>query len=72
MKRLVIAAAALGLPAPAFGASYKIVLDRPANGRLLFGHAGLQAADERTPATSCGSSLPAMRSSSGAPSGCWS
>ena len=35
MKRLVIAAAALGLPAPAFGASYKIVLDRPANGRLL-------------------------------------
>lgn len=51
MKGLVIAAAALGLAAPAFGASYKIVLDRPANGRLLFGHAGLQAADERTPAT---------------------
>lgn len=36
------------LSAPAFAGSYKIVLDRPVNGRLLTGHAGLQAADERT------------------------
>jgi len=48
MKRLVIAAAALGLSAPAAAGHYTILLDRPASGRLLFGHAGLQAADERT------------------------
>jgi hypothetical protein len=40
--------AALVLAAPAIAGNYKIVLDRPASGRLLLGHMGLQAADERT------------------------
>jgi len=42
------AAAALACASPAFAGNYKIVLDRPAGGRLLTGHMGLQAADERT------------------------
>lgn len=51
MKTMLIAAAALAAASPAMAGSYRIVLDRPANGRLLAGHAGVQAADERTPAT---------------------
>ena len=51
MKILLIAAAVLGLASPALAGSYRIVLDRPASGRLLIGHAGVQAADERTAAT---------------------
>lgn len=43
-----VALAGLLLSAPAIAGNYKIVLDRPANGRLLTGHMGLQAADERT------------------------
>ena len=46
-----VALACLLLSAPAIAGSYRIVLDRPANGRLLTGHAGLQAADERTAGT---------------------
>jgi len=49
MNRLLTAAAALAMASPALAGSYRIVLDRPANGRLIAGHAGLQAADERTP-----------------------
>lgn len=41
--------AALALSAPALAGNYKIVLDRPPNGRLLTGHMGLQAADEQSP-----------------------
>ncbi|MBV9527992.1 hypothetical protein [Sphingomonas sp.] len=43
-----IGLAGLLLSAQATAGNYKIVLDRPANGRLLTGHMGLQAADERT------------------------
>lgn len=46
-----IGLAGLLLAAPAIAGNYKIVLDRPANGRLLNGHMGLQAADEQTPYT---------------------
>lgn len=49
MKTMLMTAAALAVASPAIAGSYRIVLDRPANGRLLTGHAGLQAADERTP-----------------------
>jgi hypothetical protein len=49
--RSLAALAGLLLSAPAIAGSYRIVLDRPANGRLLTGHAGLQAADERTSGT---------------------
>ena len=51
MKRMLIAMAALACASPALAGSYRIVLDRPVNGRLLRGHAGLQAADERTAAS---------------------
>lgn len=47
MKSWVGLAFAL-LSTPALAGSYRIVLDRPTNGRLLTGHMGLQAADERT------------------------
>jgi len=46
-----VGSAALVLAAPAMAGNYKIVLDRPANGRLLTGHMGLEAADEQTPYT---------------------
>lgn len=52
MNRFLIAAVAIAAAAsPATAGSYRIVLDRPSDGRLLTGHAGLQAADERTAAT---------------------
>ena len=47
MKRLIVALAALSLAAPACAGSYRVVLQKPENGKLLFGHAGVQAADER-------------------------
>jgi len=47
MKRLVVALAAISLAAPACAGSYRVVLQKPENGKLLFGHAGVQAADER-------------------------
>lgn len=46
MKHLLICAAALGLASPALAGSYRIVLSQPAGGKLLRGHAGVQAADE--------------------------
>lgn len=48
MRRIAIAAAALCLATPALAGSYRIVLDRPESGKLLTGHAGVQAADDRT------------------------
>jgi len=48
MKRLLIAVAVLALAAPAAaGGSYRVVLSEPEGGKLLIGHAGVQAADER-------------------------
>jgi len=46
--RLMVAAIVLALASPVWAGHFKIVLDRPANGRLIIGHAGLQAADERS------------------------
>jgi hypothetical protein len=51
MLRSWVGLAGLLLASPAIAGSYRIVLDRPANGRLLTGHMGLQAADDRTAAT---------------------
>jgi len=48
MKRLLICVAALGLSSPALAGSYRIVLSQPEGGKLLRGHAGVQAADELT------------------------
>jgi len=44
MKRLVIAIAALTLANPAFAGSYRVVL-QPVDGKMLVGHAGVQAVD---------------------------
>lgn len=49
--RFLMGLAALVLAAPAAAGNYKIVLDKPATGRLLIGHMGLQAADEQSPYT---------------------
>jgi hypothetical protein len=49
MKRLVISIAALTLSCPAFAGSYRVVL-QPVNGKMLVGHAGVQAVDETTAA----------------------
>jgi hypothetical protein len=46
MKRLLICLAALGLASPALAGSYRVVLSQPEGGKLLRGHAGVQAADE--------------------------
>lgn len=51
MMKAWTALALLALSSPALAGSYKIVLDRPASGRLLTGHMGLQAADDRTAGT---------------------
>jgi hypothetical protein len=48
MKTWNIALAALAIAAPAWGGSYRIVLADPPGGKLLIGHAGVQAADEVT------------------------
>lgn len=47
MRRLFIAIAALTLGAPALAGSYRVVL-QPVGGKMLVGHAGVQAVDERT------------------------
>jgi hypothetical protein len=47
MKRLAIAVAALALSAPALAGSYRVVL-QPIKGKMLVGHAGVQAVDETT------------------------
>jgi hypothetical protein len=50
MKRLIAVALVLA-PSAAMGASYKVVLSPPSAGRLLKGHGGLHAVDDRTPAS---------------------
>ena len=47
MKRLVISITALFLSCPALAGSYRVVL-QPVNGKMLVGHAGVQAVDETT------------------------
>jgi len=47
MKLLVISIAALALSCPAFAGSYRVVL-QPMQGKMLVGHAGVQAVDETT------------------------
>jgi hypothetical protein len=47
MKRVLTLFAALALSGPAFAGSYRVVL-RPVNGKMLVGHAGVQAVDETT------------------------
>jgi hypothetical protein len=48
MKCWMIGLATLALPGAALAASYKVELAPPAGGKLLLGHAGLQAADDKT------------------------
>lgn len=48
MKKLLICIALFGCAAPATAGSYRVVLSKPEGGRLLIGHAGVEAADERT------------------------
>ena len=48
MKRLLVTFAALSLSAPALAGSYRVVL-QPIDGKMLVGHAGVQAVDETTP-----------------------
>jgi len=47
MKRVLTLFAALALGSPAFAGSYRVVL-QPVNGKMLVGHAGVQAVDETT------------------------
>lgn len=47
MKRILISLAALALGAPAAAGSYRIVL-HPVGGKMLVGHAGVEAVDETT------------------------
>jgi hypothetical protein len=47
MKHVLISFAALALSVPATAGSYRVVL-QPADGKMLIGHAGVQAVDERT------------------------
>jgi hypothetical protein len=47
MKSVLMCAAALWLASPALAGSYRVVLSQPEGGKLLKGHAGVQAADER-------------------------
>lgn len=47
MKRMVISIAALTIGCPALAGSYRVVL-QPVGGKMLNGHAGVQAVDETT------------------------
>jgi hypothetical protein len=47
MKRVLISIAALALSAPALAGSYRVVL-QPVNGKMIVGHAGVQAVDQTT------------------------
>jgi hypothetical protein len=49
MKRWTIGLAAVAIACPAWAGSYRIHLVAPAGGKLLIGHAGVEAADEVTP-----------------------
>ncbi|MES2119569.1 MAG: hypothetical protein V4513_03210 [Pseudomonadota bacterium] len=48
MRTWVLALAALAIPGAALAGSYRVVLTPPAGGKLLIGHGGVQAADDRT------------------------
>ena len=48
MKRILISLAVLALGAPATAGSYRVVL-QPVGGKMLVGHAGVEAVDETTP-----------------------
>lgn len=48
MKLWMIGLATVALSGAALAASYKVELAPPAGGKLLIGHAGLQAADDKT------------------------
>jgi len=50
MKRALTAFAALVLSTPALAGSYRVVL-QPVNGKMLVGHAGVQAVDDKSAAT---------------------
>lgn len=50
MKRL-LGLILLAAAAPAIGASYKVVLSPPTGGRIIQGHAGLHAVDDRSATT---------------------
>ena len=47
MKRAIISLVALAVSVPALAGSYRVVL-QPVNGKMLVGHAGVQAVDETT------------------------
>jgi hypothetical protein len=51
MKWWIAAACCSLIGAPAFAGSYRIVLEKPKDGKMLVGHAGVQAIDERTATT---------------------
>jgi hypothetical protein len=48
MRSWVLALAALAMPGAALAGSYRVVLTPPTGGKLLIGHGGVQAADDRT------------------------
>lgn len=50
MKHLLISFAALALSVPVLAGSYRVVL-QPVNGKVIVGHAGVQAVDLKTAAT---------------------
>ena len=49
MKRAIVSLVALAVSVPALAGSYRVVL-QPVNGKMLVGHAGVQAVDETTAA----------------------
>ncbi len=49
MKRVLATIAALSLTTPAMAGSYRVVL-QPVDGKMIVGHAGVQAVDQRTAA----------------------
>ena len=67
----ILSAAVLLLPSAAYGGSYKVVLE-PGGGKMLVGHAGVQAVDDRTATALVRVISPGMRSTSGARYACWS
>lgn len=48
MRWWTLALAALAMPGAALAGSYRVVLTPPVGGKLLIGHGGVQAADDRT------------------------
>lgn len=48
MKWWIAAACGALLCSPALAGSYRIILEKPKDGKMLVGHAGVQAVDERT------------------------